>query len=49
MARDCLRMSNSRSVPPDWGPSVSLYRYIYHDNRVRFVDPDSRTVIYDVD
>jgi hypothetical protein len=37
------------SVPADWGPSVSNYRYIYHDNRVHFVDPASREVIYDID
>ena len=38
-----------RSVPSDWGPSVSKYRYIYTDNRVHFVDPASRRVIYDLD
>src|SRR3954447_11861269 len=38
-----------RSVPSDWGPSVSKYRYIYSDNRVHFVDPASRRVIYDID
>ena len=31
-----------RAVPSDWGPSVSRYRYIYHDNRVVFVEPSSR-------
>ena len=38
-----------REVPADWGPSVSKYRYIYNDNRVRFVDPANRRVIYDID
>ena len=38
-----------RSVPSDWGPSVSKYRYIYSDNRVHFVDPANRRVIYDLD
>lgn len=38
-----------REVPADWGPSVSKYRYIYHDNRVHFVDPANRRVIYDID
>ena len=37
------------AVPSDWGPSVSRYRYIYHDNRVHLVDPASREVIYDID
>ncbi|MEA2980554.1 MAG: hypothetical protein QOF09_2377 [Alphaproteobacteria bacterium] len=37
------------AVPSDWGPSVSRYRYIYQDNRVHFVDPASREVIYDID
>src|SRR5687767_888656 len=34
-----------RSVPADWGPSVSRYRYVYHDNNVYFVDPSSREVV----
>jgi hypothetical protein len=38
-----------RQVPADWGPSVSRYRYIYHDDRVQFVDPTSREIVYDVD
>jgi hypothetical protein len=37
------------AVPSDWGPSVSKYRYFYQDNRVHFVDPASREVIYDID
>jgi uncharacterized protein DUF1236 len=37
------------SVPSDWGPSVSRYRYVYSNDRVHFVDPTSRRVIYDLD
>ena len=37
------------SVPSDWGPSVSRYRYVYSDDRVYFVDPSSRRVIYNID
>jgi hypothetical protein len=38
-----------RAVPSDWGPSVSRYRYVYHDNNVVFVDPSSRKVIQVLD
>jgi hypothetical protein len=38
-----------REVPADWGPSLHNYRYFYNDNRVHFVDPASREVIYDMD
>jgi hypothetical protein len=38
-----------RDVPSDWGPSVSRYKYVYTDNRVHFVDPTNRRVIYDLD
>jgi len=38
-----------RAVPSDWGPSVSRYKYIYSDDRVHFVDPATREVIYDID
>jgi len=34
-----------RTVPAEWGPSVSKYRYIYSDNRVYFVEPSTREVI----
>jgi len=37
------------SVPSDWGPSVSKYRYVYSNDRVHFVDPSNRTVVYDLD
>ena len=38
-----------RTVPADWGPSVTKYRYVYSDDRVYFVEPSSRKVIYEVD
>jgi hypothetical protein len=38
-----------RSVPADWGPSVSRYRYVSHDNHVVFVEPSSRKVISIID
>ena len=36
-----------RAVPDTWGPSVSRYRYVYHDDNVVLVDPSSRRVIDD--
>lgn len=33
------------AVPADWGPEVSKYRYVYVDNHVAFVDPESRRVV----
>ena len=38
-----------RTVPADWGPSVSRYRYIYSDSHVYFVDPSSRAVVHVLD
>jgi hypothetical protein len=38
-----------RSVPADWGPTVTKYRYVYSNDRVYFVDPSSRTVIQEID
>ena len=38
-----------RSVPTDWGPAVSKYRYVYSDNHVYFVDPANRTVVQEID
>lgn len=37
------------SVPADWGPSVSKYRYVYSNDRVMLVDPGSRTVVHEID
>jgi hypothetical protein len=38
-----------RAVPDTWGPSVSRYRYVYHDDNVVLVDPSSRRVIEVID
>ena len=38
-----------RAVPSDWGPSVSRYRYVYHDNHVVLVEPSSRRVVQIID
>ena len=34
------------AVPADWG---TKYRYVYSGDRVILVDPDSRTVVQEVD
>jgi hypothetical protein len=38
-----------RAVPSDWGPSVTKYRYVYHDNHVVLVEPSSRRVVQIID
>lgn len=38
-----------RTVPADWGPSVTKYRYVYSNNRVYFVEPSTREIVYEVD
>src|SRR3954447_14484156 len=38
-----------RSVPSDWGPAVSKYRYVYSDDHVYFVDPANRRVVTTID
>ena len=38
-----------QTVPSDWGPSVSKYRYVYYDNHVVLVEPSSRKVIQIID
>jgi hypothetical protein len=38
-----------RAVPPEWGASVSKYRYVYSDDRVYFVEPSSREVVHVLD
>jgi Protein of unknown function (DUF1236) len=38
-----------RTVPAEWGPSVSKYRYIYSDDRVYFVEPSTREVVQVLD
>jgi hypothetical protein len=37
------------SVPTDWGPSLTKYRYVYSGDHVMLVDPGSRTVVQEVD
>jgi Protein of unknown function (DUF1236) len=37
------------AVPSDWGPSLTKYRYVYSNDRVMLVDPDSRTVVQEID
>lgn len=37
------------SVPADWGPSLSKYRYVYSGERVMLVDPSTRTVVQEID
>src|SRR4051812_49685210 len=34
-----------RSVPADWGPSVTKYRYVYSNDQVYLVEPSSREVV----
>ena len=36
-------------VPPDWGPTLTKYRYVYSNDRVMLVDPGTRTVVQEVD
>ena len=38
-----------RSVPADWGPSVTKYRYVYSNDRVYFVEPATREIVYELD
>jgi len=38
-----------RPVPADWGPTITKYRYVYHDNRVVLVEPSSRKVVQIID
>ena len=37
------------AVPTEWGPSLTKYRYVYSGNRVMLFDPETRTVVQDVD
>ena len=37
------------SVPADWGPSLTKYRYVYSGDHVMLVDPGTRTVVQEVD
>ena len=38
-----------RTVPTAWGPDLVKYRYVYHNNRVVFVEPTSRKVVHILD
>ena len=38
-----------QTVPADWGPEVSKYRYVYVDNHVALIEPSSRKVVTIVD
>jgi hypothetical protein len=38
-----------RTVASDWGPSVTRYRYVYSNDRVYFVEPSTREVVYEID
>jgi hypothetical protein len=37
------------TVPSDWGPNLTKYRYVYSGDRVMLVDPGTRTVVHEVD
>ncbi|WP_407170225.1 DUF1236 domain-containing protein [Bradyrhizobium sp. ORS 111] len=37
------------AVPPEWGPSLTKYRYVYSGDRVMLVDPATRTVVQEVE
>jgi uncharacterized protein DUF1236 len=34
-----------QTVPADWGPTVTKYRYVYSNDRVVLVEPSSRRVV----
>lgn len=38
-----------RAVPSNWGPTVSKYRYVYSNDNVYLVEPDSRRVVTVID
>ena len=37
------------AVPTEWGPSLNRYRYVYAGEHVMLVDPETRTVIQEVE
>jgi hypothetical protein len=37
------------TVPAEWGPSLTEYRYVYSGQRVILVDPETRTVVQEVE
>ena len=36
-------------VPTGWGPTLTKYNYVYHDNHVVLVEPSSRKVVQIID
>lgn len=38
-----------RTVPSDWGPTATKYRYVYSGDKVYFVEPGTRRVVHIVD
>ena len=36
-------------VPIAWGPTLTKYHYVYHDNHVVLVEPESRKVVQIID
>ena len=38
-----------QTVPAEWGPSLTRYRYVYSGQRVILVDPDTRAVVEEVE
>lgn len=38
-----------QTVPADWGPEVTRFRYIYVDDNVALVDPSSRRIVNIID
>jgi Protein of unknown function (DUF1236) len=37
------------TVPNEWGPSLTRYRYVYSGDHVMLVDPETRTVVQEVE
>ena len=37
------------AVPTEWGPSLTRYRYVYSGEHVMLVDPETRTVVQEVE
>src|SRR5712671_2223079 len=37
------------AVPTEWGPSLTRYRYVYSGDHVMLVDPETRTVVQEVE
>jgi hypothetical protein len=36
-------------VPTAWGPTLTKYNYVYHDNRVVLVEPAGRKIVQIID